>query len=74
MSDTTTPLAQLGYVVYPQNPTQWKDPSGAYVDAIAIRFRTPGGNIGVVNVPTADYTADRARAEVLALGEKLDGV
>lgn len=74
MPDTSTPLADLGYVIFPQNPVTFRDLSGSFVDGVAIRFRTPGGNLGLVNVPTAEYTAERARADVLAQGEKLDGL
>lgn len=74
MPDTYVKPTDIGYIIYPQNPVTFRDDAGAYVDGIAIRFRTPGGNIGIVNVPVAEYTAERAAADVIALGQKLDGL
>lgn len=74
MPDPYVKPTDIGYVIYPQNPVTFRNDAGAYVEGIAIRFRTPKGNIGTVNVPVAEYTPERAAADVIALGEKMDGI
>lgn len=74
MPDDYVKPTDLGYVIFPQNPVTFRDQTGGYTDGIAIRFRTPGGNIGLVNVPASEYTAQRAAADVIAMGQKLDGL
>lgn len=63
-----------GFTVLSQDEVTAKLPDGDYGRVVRIKFRTAAGVVGTVDVPSATYSKDTARAAIEERAAHLDEV